>query len=101
MTHSINIYKKYYSEIINIQSEEIVYYNLIKNVSDTLTCYGIEIVLKNSLDTLDSVKFEGISESKIFVLDIIKFLYENSIKPDSALAIISDLISAQEYVLVK
>ncbi len=101
MTHSINIYKKYYSEIMNIQSKESVYYNLIKTVSDTLTCYGVEIILKNSLDQLDTVKLEGISESKIFVLEIIKFLYENSIKPNSALAIVSDLISEQEYVLVK
>ena len=43
-------------------------------------------------------KYENINES---IEDHGKFLYENSIKPDSALAIVSDLISEQEYVLVK
>ncbi len=97
MTRVTNIYKKDYSEIKNIQHQSNIYYNLIKTMSDTLTCYGIEIILKNNSTNLETANFEGISESKTFVLDIIKFLYENSIKPDSSLYIISDLISAREY----
>lgn len=96
MTRITTIYKKDYSEIKNIQNRENVYYNLVKTVSEELTFYGIEIILKDSSDNPEKVCFEGLSESKDFVLDVIKFLYENSIKPDSSLAIISDLISMQE-----
>lgn len=101
MIQNINIYKKVYSEIINIQNKEIVYYNLITTLSDKLTYYGIEIILESENDSPERTCFEGLSESKSFVLDIIKFLYENSIKPCSSLAIISDLISAEEYCSYK
>ena len=100
MTRKTNIYKKNYSTIANIQSEEHIYYDLLETYSFNFTFFGIEIVQKNSSnDVLNKIYFEGISEQKGFVLDIIKFLYENSIKPDSALAVISDLISSQEYLL--
>ena len=93
-----NIYKKEYSEIADIQTHKNVYYNLVKTVSDNLTYFGIEIILKNDVNNPEKVLFDGISESEIYVRNIIKFLYENSIKPDVSLEIISDLVSAIEYI---
>ena len=46
MTCITNIYKKEYSEIADIQSKKNVYYNLVKTISDNLTYFGIEIILK-------------------------------------------------------
>lgn len=98
MTCITNIYKKEYSEIADIQSKKNVYYNLVKTVSDDLTYFGIEIILKNDINNPEKAFFDGISESENYVRNIIKFLYENSIKPDVSLEIISDLISEIEYI---
>lgn len=100
MTQIANIYIKNYSEITNIQHKSNVCYNLVTTVSDLLTYYGIEIILNNYIDKPEKICFEAVSESKSLVLDIITFLYENSIKPDSSLAIISDLISSLEYCFI-
>ena len=98
MTCITNIYKKEYSEIADIQSKKNVYYNLVKTISDDLTYFGIEIILKNDINSPEEAFFDGISESENYVRNIIKFLYENSIKPDVSLEIISDLISEMEYI---
>ena len=98
MTCITNIYKKEYSEIADIQSKKNVYYNLVKTISDDLTYFGIEIILKNDINNPEKAFFDGISESENYVRNIIKFLYENSIKPDSSLEIISDLVSEMEYI---
>ncbi len=98
MTCITNIYKKEYSEIEGIQTHKNIYYNLVKTVSDNLTYFGIEIILKSDVNVPEKVLFDGISESEIYVRNIIKFLYENSIKPDVSLEIISDLVSAIEYI---
>ena len=97
MTCITNIYKKEYSEISNIQDKKNVYYNLVKTVSNELTYFGIEIILKKDIGKPEKVFFDGISESENYVLNIIKFLYENSIKPNVSFEIISDLISEIEY----
>ena len=75
-----------------------VYYNLVKTISDNLTYFGIEIILKNGINNPEEAFFDGISESENYVRNIIKFLYENSIKPDVSLEIISDLVSEMEYI---
>lgn len=98
MTCITNIYKKEYSEIADIQSKKNVYYNLVKTISDDLTYFGIEIILKNDSNNPEEAFFDGISESENYVRNIIKFLYENSIKPDVSLEIISDLVSEMEYI---
>lgn len=98
MTCITNIYKKEYSEIADIQSKKNVYYNLVKTISDDLTYFGIEIILKNDINSPEEAFFDGISESENYVRNIIKFLYENSIKPDVSLEIISDLVSEMEYI---
>ena len=98
MTCITNIYKKEYSEIADIQSKKNVYYNLVKTISDNLTYFGIEIILKNGINNPEEAFFDGISESENYVRNIIKFLYENSIKPDVSLEIISDLVSEMEYI---
>lgn len=98
MTCITNIYKKEYSEIADIQSKKNVYYNLVKTISDNLTYFGIEIILKNDINTHEEAFLDGISESENYVRNIIKFLYENSIKPDVSLEIISDLVSKMEYI---
>ena len=98
MTCITNIYKKEYSEITDIQRKNNVYYNLVKTISDDLTYFGIEIVLKNDISNPEKAFFDGISESENYVLNIIKFLYENSVKPDVSLEIISDLVSKIDYM---
>ena len=97
MTCITNIYKKEYSEIADIQRTNNVYYNLVKTVTGDLTYFGIEIILKNERATPEKALFKGISESELQVRDILKFLYENSIKPNVSMEIISDLVSALEY----
>ena len=97
MTCITNIYKKEYSEIADIQRQNKVYYNLVKTVSEDLTYFGIEIILKNGQANPERAMFKGISESEVQVRDILKFLYENSIKPNVSMEIISDLVSAFEY----
>lgn len=98
MTCITNIYKKEFSEIADIQSKKNVYYNLVKTISDNLTYFGIEIILKNDIDNSEKAFFDGISESENYVKNIIQFLYENAIKPDVSLEIISDLVSKIEYI---
>ena len=97
MTCITTIYKKEYSEIADIQRRNNVYYNLVKTVTEDLTYFGIEIILKNEQTTPEKALFNGISESEPQVRDILKFLYENSIKPNVSMEIISDLVSALEY----
>ena len=98
MTCITNIYKKEYSEISDIQRKKNVYYNLVKTISDDLTYFGIEIILKNDVNRPEKALFSGISESESYVMNIITFLYENAIKPDVSLEIISDLVSELEYI---
>ena len=98
MTCITNIYKKEYSEISDIQRKKNVYYNLVKTISDDLTYFGIEIILKNDINNPEKAFFSGISESENYVMNIITFLYENAIKPDTSLEIISDLVSELEYI---
>lgn len=98
MTCVTNIYQKEYSEIADIQRKKNVYYNLVKTISGNLTYFGIEIVLKNDVNSPEEALFDGISESENYVRNIIKFLYENSIKPNSSLEIISDLVSEMECI---
>lgn len=97
MTCITNIYKKEYSEIADIQRRNNVYYNLVKTVTEDLTYFGIEIILKNEQTTPEKAFFKGISESELQVRDILKFLFENSIKPNVSMEIISDLVSLLEY----
>lgn len=97
MTCITNIYRKEYSDIADIQQKNNVYYNLVKTISDNLTYFGIEVILKNEKANLETALFQGVSESEKNVRDILKFLYENSIKPETSVEIISDLVSYLEY----
>ncbi len=97
MTCITNIYKKKYSDIADIQRKNNVYYNLVKTVSDNLTYFGIEVILKNEQANPEKALFQGVSESEKNVRDILKFLYENSIKPETSVEIISDLVATLEY----
>lgn len=92
MTKTINIYKKNFSTIPNVQEQEQILYNLCKTKSQNIVTYGVEIVSKKQ-QKRQQCTLSSLSNVETLILDILKFLYENSIKPDSAPAVISDIFN--------
>ena len=93
MTKVIHMFKKDLSQIKNIQDTEKLYYNFYETENPSYTTYGIEIISKKK-NKSETTSLQQISESKCLIINIITYLYENSIKPNSACGIISDLINA-------
>lgn len=85
------IYKRNFSKISTVQEHEQIIYNLCITEENTASSYGIEIISKKK--TTQKCQLISISDSKSYILEILTFLYENSIKPDTALGIISDIFT--------
>lgn len=92
MTTVTNIYEKIFSEIFNIQEAEEISYNLCTSHSKTVTTYGVELISKKGKGS-QTCTLSSISTTKKLVLEILTFLYENSVKPDSAPGVISDIFN--------
>lgn len=88
-----NVYIKEFSNITNIQANEKIFYNLCKILKKELTTYGIEIISKKE-NSIKSCNFDSISNSRKFTFNLLTFLYENSVKPDFATEIITDLLNS-------
>ncbi|MDQ5983575.1 MAG: hypothetical protein RUMPE_00599 [Eubacteriales bacterium SKADARSKE-1] len=93
MTDITNIYKKGFSKIENIQSQEVVFYNLSGMKCDDIVVYGIELASQRD-GKLTKLSIDNISDSKMWVIDIITYLYENAIKPEISLGVIDDIINS-------
>jgi len=99
VTKVTSVYSKEFSYIPNLQALETVNYCLCTTKNTDFTAYGIDIYScsgsENSFETQkkDEAELKIISNSKDFVLKILKYLYENSIKPDTAKYIILDIIN--------
>ncbi|MBR1779225.1 MAG: hypothetical protein IJ758_01825 [Clostridia bacterium] len=92
MNRTENLFKKQFTYIKDIQDMENIYYNLYETDIDSAPTYGVEIISEK--DTIrEKTSLKQISDSKSFIVDIIRYLYENSIRPESACGIISDLIN--------
>lgn len=103
MTKKINIYSREFSQITGLQSREIITYKLCKTQEEDLTVYGIELdsLLKNEYINYEKNKknlLERISCSKELVLDVLKYLYENSIRPESAYSVVIDILNARKFL---
>lgn len=94
MADITNIYKKRYSKIESIQAEEVIYYNLIEVKNDDTIAYGVELI-SNSCKKQSKLSLENISDSKAWIINMITYLYENAIKPEIALGVISDTINSK------
>lgn len=92
MVKTTNIYIKNFSTIPNVQEQEQILYNLCKTNSQNIITYGVEIVSKKRQGQ-QQCTLSGLSNIETRILDILKFLYENSIKPDSAPGVISDIFN--------
>ena len=103
MTKVTSVYSKEFSYIPNLQALETVNYCLCTTKNTDFTAYGIDIYScsgpKNSFEAQkkDEAELKIISSSKDFVLKILKYLYENSIKPDTAKYIILDIINKYKF----
>lgn len=87
------VYTKNFSEIKDIQSFERVYYNLmIQDSGNNEKIYGIELVSSKG-DKIENQVLEGVSNSQILVRNIIQFLYENAVKPNEFVGVVSDIMS--------
>ncbi len=95
MSGTKNLFKRQFTYIKNIQEMENIYYNLYESETDTESniTYGIEIISEKDTG-VEETSLKQISESKSFIVNIITFLYENAIRPEYALGIVSDLINA-------
>ena len=95
MTKVKNIYTKKFSQIQELQEPETINYCLLTTEEKNFVVYGIEVSsnFEKQGEKKDETKVKVISCSEEFVLDIIKYLYENSIKPDTAKCIIQDIIN--------
>ncbi len=101
MTKKIDIYSREFSQITGLQNREIITYRLCKTQEEDLTVYGIELgsLLKDKYINYEKNKknlLERISCSKELVLDVLKYLYENSIKPESAYSIVTDILNTRK-----
>ena len=88
-----NVYVKEFSNIMNIQVNEKIFYNLCKILGQASTTYGIEIISKKE-NNIKRCSFSNISNSRTFAFNLLTFLYENSVKPDFATEIITDLLNS-------
>lgn len=94
----IDVYFRKFSQISGLQNEELVKYRLCKTEEKNFTTYGIEIISLVNSGNKESSKeaLERISCSKETVLGILKYLYENSIRPDSARCIVADILNTNK-----
>ena len=93
MSGTKNLFKRQFTHINNIQDMENIYYNLYETDTGSNVTYGIEIISEKD-NGVEETSLKQISESKSFIVNIITYLYENAIKPEYALGIVSDLINA-------
>ena len=93
MSGTKNLFKRQFTYIKNIQDMENIYYNLYETDTGSNVTYGIEIISEKD-NKVEETSLKQISESKSFIVNIITYLYENAIKPECALGIVSDLINA-------
>ena len=103
MTKKIDIYSREFSQITGLQNREIITYRLCKTQEEDLTVYGIELdsLLKDEYINYKKNKknlLERISCSKELALDILKYLYENSIRPESAYSVVMDILNAKKFL---
>mgnify|MGYP001011983181 CR=1 FL=1 len=98
MLNNKTIYTKTFSEIKGIQQYCKISYNLFEYSEPNGKIFGIEIGYSDNFETKNTL-IKNISYSKNLVLDIITYLYENSIKDESAEYIIKDIMSQHESVL--
>ena len=97
------IYSKEFSYIPDLQNFETINYCLCTTKNTDFTAYGIDIYscsgAGGSFEThkKEESELKIISNSKDFVLKILKYLYENSIKPDTAKYIILDIINKYKF----
>lgn len=93
MSGTKNLFKRQFTYIKNIQDMENIYYNLYETDTGSKTTYGIEIISEKD-NGVEETSLKQISESKSFIVNIITYLYENAIRPEYALGIVSDLINS-------
>ena len=105
MTKKIDIYSREFSQISGLQNREIIIYRLCKTQEEDLTTYGIELsyLLNDRYNTCNESKnmIERISCSEEIVLNILKYLYENSVKPETAHSIIADILNEKNLLSKK
>lgn len=90
------IYSKKFSSIPYLQEEENLSYILL---SETINCKPIfTIKISSNLNQFAKDEYiKNISIPKEYALYIIKYLYENAVRPEVAIDIISDIL----YVNIK
>ena len=85
------LYKKVFSKLENIQESQEILYNLCEDPESGGKGHGIQIISKNTKG-IQSRVFEKLSDSEDVVKNIITYLYENSVKIESAEYIIQDVL---------
>ncbi len=101
MTKKTDIYFREFSQIPGLQKREKITYRLCKTQEEDLTIYGIELgyLLKGNYNYKEGKNIiERISNSKEVVLNILKYLYENSVKPESARSIVTDILNEKKFL---
>lgn len=101
MIKKTDIYSREFSKINGLQNREIITYRLCKTQAEDLTIYGIELgyLLKENYNYKGGKNMiERISSSKEMVLNILKYLYENSVKPESACNIVADILNEKKFL---
>ena len=101
MTKKTDIYFREFSQIPGLQKREKITYRLCKTQEEDLTIYGIELgyLLKENYNYKEDKNIiERISNSKEVVLNILKYLYENSVKPESARSIVTDILNEKKFL---
>ncbi len=77
--------------------KDLVYYNLCSTEEEGFIVYGVELVSTcEEKSYLGRISLNRLSCSKQLVLDILHYLYENSIKPDSAQYIVEDILNLKK-----
>ncbi len=96
MTTKTNIYVRHFSEISQLQTKELVYYNLCSTEEKDYVVYGLEITSEIGKKLTNKSALNKISCSKKLVLDILNYLYENSVRPDSAIYVVEDILNLKK-----
>ncbi len=85
------IYSKKFSSIPYLQEEESLSYILLSEIINSKPIFTIKIS-SNFSDFVKDEYIKNISIPKEYALNIIKYLYENAVRPESAIDIVSDIL---------